>query len=404
MAIGLAVVCIAVLFLPHTNPNSFDAKSNELKQVAKQNVEFAHEADQARHRVSWDAAHTKLVAAQKHHALLATDLPKLLRELDQLATSAAGKRLAARSEGVEQYIALRSRTRLSSEELASQLRAIQTLLPVCEKALKQKQIVLPCDADFQSQVADIHTLLSQAAEEVATDLRSLQSLAATAQAGTPADQTLAAVAEKHKAVRDAETLARQTAESQRQQQAADQLALDRRLASEKTQQDSKLAADQQVLDAKRKQDEAEQASRVADAKAKADEAERQVVDAEIARKKAADRQRRVAKFEAALPGQLSILSPFISKGKVHFVTGKGWEPGEPGPLSLEAIRQTGALKGDPASYYIIAGLARGPGCYNDRPQGSFPEKNFGSPLPVQEAQAFMREYGDLMVERGLLLP
>src|SRR5262245_1161228 len=172
---GIAVV--AFLFVTgfivlRPNANSPEGKILAQKEMAERNIEFAHRADSARNTVSWDNAQTRLIAAQGFHRRLLEGHSRLDKEFKRLADGTEGKRIASREPWVDQFMVLHDRERLSDDEIANKLRAIQTLLPVCQQALKEK-IVIPCDDSFLAQVDEIHDTLGLATQEVDSDLRSL---------------------------------------------------------------------------------------------------------------------------------------------------------------------------------------------------------------------------------------
>lgn len=115
---------------PH--PDSPEGKILTQKETAEKNVEFAHRADSALNTVTWDNAQQKLLDAQKAHRALLDARTKLNADVKRLGEGSEGKRIATRDTWVDQFIALRDRERLSADEVAAQLRTIQTLLPVCK--------------------------------------------------------------------------------------------------------------------------------------------------------------------------------------------------------------------------------------------------------------------------------
>lgn len=254
----------------------------------------------------------------------------------------------------------------------------------------------------------VHGRLSKAAKEADEDLKSLQVLIGSAQAAAPADQTLFVVATARKEAQQSQALAMLTQERDRQRQQLEKAARDQELAAERAKQETKAAADQKVRDAELAREKAEQELRVLEAKANSERAARDLKQAEDQRQREKLRRDRVAKFEAALPGMKAMLSPFISNGKMQYISGKGWREGDPGPLSLAALQSTGGLKDEPGSHSRLMNLCTASSSGNDRPIGSFPtwrpEAGYEIQREVQRVQAFLRDYGDLLVERGMLLP
>ena len=120
-----------------------------------------------------------------------------------------------------------------------------------------------------------------------------------------------------------------------------------------------------------------------------------------------------AEFQEELPAIRRLLSPFILPGYVQPVTSFEFRQSKAkGPLSLSALKESGAL--DPDDEGLLAllriGGSRQEGRANDRPLGSFPQ--FHSKLDITKsrvrasvtrAQTLLREFGEFMVEDGLLV-
>jgi hypothetical protein len=131
------------------------------------------------------------------------------------------------------------------------------------------------------------------------------------------------------------------------------------------------------------------------------------------------RQRDLARVEArkameqALPAMRGLLSPVISKGYKQPDSAQSMKVVvDPGPLSLSALMQFGALnedkKGMETLFYLVQ-PGNAFGNLNDRPLGQFPKytDEFVIQKPavietVRKVQRFLIEHGDAMVEAGIL--
>jgi hypothetical protein len=404
---GVAVLFITGHIAFRPSPDTPEGAILAQKEMAKRNVDFAGRADSALNTVTWDTAQGKLLAAQAFHGRVVAGQAKLAKELNHLAEGTDGKRIASQEKWLDQFIVVHRRDRLSDDELAAQLRTIKTLLPVCQQALKEK-IVLACDERFLAQVDAVHGTLAKAAREIDEDLQNLEVLVASSQAATPANQSLAAASRARTDEKQAQTLARFTIESERQRQEFEKAARERQLAAERELQEAKLAAEQKIREADLAREKAEQTLRVMEATTKSDQAKRDLKQLEDFQARERIRRERVAKFEAALPSMKPLLMPFISTGKMHYIPGKGWREGDPGPLSLTALQATRGLEDQPGSPSILNNFLLGNQSGNDRPIGSYPtwrpEAGPQIEREVRRVQAFLREYGDLLVERGMLQP
>ena len=125
-----------------------------------------------------------------------------------------------------------------------------------------------------------------------------------------------------------------------------------------------------------------------------------------------ERQVTRAEFQAELPAIRQLLSPFISPGYVQPVTSTDFRQStSKSPVSLSVLKKSGALDADDKGLLALLriGGSRQEGRANDRPLGSFPQ--FHSELDLSKsrirasltrAQTLLRDYGEFMIEDGLL--
>lgn len=97
-------------------------------------------------------------------------------------------------------------------------------------------------------------------------------------------------------------------------------------------------------------------------------------------------------FERELPAMRGLLSAFMSDG-IKYRTDN-----TKGPASLSFITSQQALEPTPNGSYLMAFLANS----SDRPAGGL--NNPASPEALRRAQDYLKKYGALMVEKGLLAP
>jgi len=380
-------------------PNSPEAKTAALKDMATKNVEFSHLAESAANKVSWQSAQAKLLSSQSLQQKLLKANTKVNADLRQLAENADGKRIASNADWVDQIIAVQDRKRLSDDEVELKANATASLLAVCKAAL-EAELVLPCEGGFLDQVNAVHDELEKAVELCEADEAHIATLIRVSQSATPSNETLAKAIAVRKQAQSADAIAKLSEERKRQQE-----------EFEKTSREQQLATERAIAKADLDRDKAEKAALIAEAESRAKAARLELARAEAEREKERLKRERVAKFEAALPGMKSLLSQFIATGRMHYVPGKGWREGDPGPLSFDAIKSTGGLNDDPVSLNTFISFCLNHPRENDRPLGSFPETTFRSEgsvaqirREIQRAQTFLREYGDLLVERRMLQP
>jgi hypothetical protein len=109
------------------------------------------------------------------------------------------------------------------------------------------------------------------------------------------------------------------------------------------------------------------------------------------------RARLEADFKRDLPDIKSHLAAFITSG--HQLR----RDYSNGPVSLAYLKSEGALNEDREGMEKLLRLA---GRGNDRPRGALPKHDLGwantPKQPVEKAQALLKKYGDLLVEKGML--
>jgi hypothetical protein len=363
-------------------------KKLALQKKASKNADFGQEADSALHRVSWKESQHMLRIAADCCQELKDSVPKLNAQLTQLGTDEQGRRIASRTEWIDLFTEIRDRPRMAETKIAIQHESVNLLIEECEQALDDSDIVIPCTQAFTEKSATLHDQLSQAQKEVLEDQRQLATLLSVSAVASPTSDTLSEAS-----VKRAKYLEQEELKAKAKAQTA------QREAAERKRQQAALEAERKIQAAKAEQERIDQEARIA-----AEEAEKKKKEqeAKLAAQRAAAEQahrEKVAAFEREFPAMKSLLMPFISHGNLQLRSGS-WMGGEEGPVSLEAIHQSGALNTRGTSHMLMY-FGNG---VNGRPMGSFPRGHAYDNGQVYKVQTFLLKYGDIMVERELLLP
>ena len=320
-----------------------------------------------------------------------TRIPGLLK-------SEEGKKIAANPARAEQFAGVIEKDRVSKKRVKELRVRLDTLTAPIEQAiLDVNTTYYPSDtiaADIKEIGKEAKTKLADF-REIRVVIDTLQSDSASTPPGEKTLEKALADMEAERARRRAELVAKakqdeQDSESKRLAVAAAKAEQDlgnARLELLKAKTDAaKFGIDAQVDDTKRKIDEAK-----------------------AAEQKRIEKARREAKFDAEYPKLKGYLLPISSPGFKQF----GGDGGPrlvmgttKGPMSLAAL--TGALRKSTES---TGNFARAISNWSDRPQGSFPHYSTGGAGQTPEnfeiwyrIQDFIAEFGDIMVERGLLAP
>ena len=357
----------------------------------------------AEHQVRIQSARKQLAQIKQLQANWNTQQERLLR-------GDPGKRIAADPTQLSLVADLLEESRADDTSLTTWELQLKELATPVEQALADARSGLELSVEHQQMLNNlgeqIQTALQQA-ERSALVLRGIEN--ATAHL-TPVSRTLADVLRDRKAERERAT-AERLAEAK---EAA-------RVAAEKEQADKVAQLERELAEAKGRVKEVElkaEAARVANMAQLEQERQAEVARLESAAKQAeiteareaADhlaaqkaRERLNREFERDMPQVLSYLRAFTSDGFKH-------RPDETkGPSSWSYLQSQGVLKeGLPGlQRFLFLGAAD-----NDRPRGALPYYIGGNLQgvqglniePVEKAQALLRKYGELMVERRMLAP
>lgn len=368
------------------------AKIPEMQETANTNAAFSQAEERRVVQGNWETLQVRVLSAKKQLDSLAQVLGELAQRRQELEQSEEGRRLAANEELVNQFAALTTAARPDPDQLRLWQNELDRLVNSCTEAIQNETLLLDPAEKTQESATVVAKAVSDALTTVRNDLAAVNAIARGATGNQPAPMTLAeAVAtrdQRYQAQRAAE-FAKKQAKIQ-QETDAQNLALD-------------LKEEQRRLDDELAQKQIENERKAMEAQAKT--AREQAVLRDAKEKIAAERayQEKLKKFDKALPEIKSLLSPMISQGSMQ-IGGAGWTPGEKGPVSLAALQKNRILDlGDNGVYYV-SGLFCGPSCRNDRPRGGFPESFTSNETKIRRAQELLVEFGDVMVEKGLLRP
>jgi len=130
---------------------------------------------------------------------------------------------------------------------------------------------------------------------------------------------------------------------------------------------------------------------------------------ELAKRAEAKRKLEI-EFQRDLPDIKSLLKPFITPGLTQHLHKFAYRPDRnpnPRPVSFGSLVALGYLHD---STERLTAFWRSTSHENDRPFGSFPRAPYGKTVishelsTVRRAQSYLKKYGELMVEKGLLSP
>ncbi|MHC4880930.1 MAG: hypothetical protein ACYTGL_31145 [Planctomycetota bacterium] len=329
-----------------------------------------------------------------------------------LTTDDSGKRLALSANRLSLIDDLLTQDRLTESGISDIRQQLQELrIPIDAAAKRENAVVTIPDSNVsalegllqaamnaQQTLADdsgrLDSLLRQSAEEVVpTDAPTLAN-ALTQYRERRFDALNDEIRKRLNSARAAavEKIATATEEAERAREAAE------------------IARIRLVAEAQREADEIRgriEAQRIRD---DADGEQRAEQERQQATQKLTEKRQRLRDYQAALPEMKRLLAAFLSGGHRQ-LNGTRWQFSDRAtPLSYAGIQATGALENAESGYEAFLWLAGGSD--NDRPNGPFPNyiggnitMNFPALVaPIRRAQVLIEQYGDLLVEDGLLSP
>ncbi len=320
--------------------------------------------------------------------------------------------LGSSEELVQAFVNLKLNPLLADEELKSWEATLQklkdALVPVRDGTAGELADVPP---GFETKIADIEASVRAEGDR----LSSMQSMLAraiqanpnpTPQNAPPLRQAVAQREEELKRQRQAaiEAAAQQVRNELTEVLAAERAKTERLLAEQR--KELELRYREAELN-KQKVEEEIKIQTLADATEDAKRAETQRL---AERGAALEREAKERAFRAALPEIKRYLIPFITDGNTQPLTtySKYGTSASTGPVSLSRLKAHGIF--DDTTKALVKLHELGASVSNDRPQGAFPPYIGGSMVKPEQVpffkkvQSLLREHGDMMVEKGLLLP
>lgn len=369
--------------------------NRQLEQSARENSALATASENRLSRQKWEDLKRRLDRATNSIAELQSLTAKWNSRLAALRTSEQGKKLAGNATLLEQFAPLAAKPRIAVEELESWSQQLRDIDEVVTQGLDTRSLKIEPKAAFGERVQEILTnadsaLRSQKSDDAGLGLL-LDSLSESDRAS---EKTLAQALGELDQDRIRAYLNVQAAELKKIRDAAE--AADRQNLLETEQK--KLASENARKQSEREVD-------VQRAKNDADVASEEVKDFLRAIDAARKKREHVRRFEADLPEMRRLLAPLITPGKTE-LTKDGWRPiQEARPVSLSALAALGLMTETPKHivHMKMQGTI-GPESKNGRPMGSFPVVPDLKSDATARMQYFLKEYGDILIERKLLLP
>lgn len=369
--------------------------NRQLEQSARENSALATASENRLSRQKWEDLKRRLDRANNSIAELQTMTAKWNSRLAALRTSEQGKKLAANSTLLDQFAPLAAKPRVTVDELESWSQQLRDIDEVVTQGLDTRSLKIEPKAVFGERVQEILTNADSAVRSQKSDDAGLGLLLdSLSESDRPGDRTLEKALVELDQGRIRNYLTVQAAELKKVRDAAE--AADRQ---------NLLETEQKKLGSENARKRSEREVDVQRAKNDADVASEEVKDFLRAVDAARKKRELIRRFEADFPKMRRLLAPLITPGKTE-LTKDGWRPiHDARPVSLSALTARGILKPAPPHHTFTNMLQVFGPPQNDRDFGSFPTRLLSleddSGVRVQK---FLTEYGDVLVERKLLLP
>lgn len=323
---------------------------------------------------------------------LAAGLEEWKTELDAVMTDDRGRQLATVPENAEFYVGIQSRVWPTLEQLQEWEHAFDSLISRLKTAKSASDSSEHISDSYEQEIDDIgrdvrHNLNELARLRKSHELR----LKSVSDVRLPLDSPSLEVA---------------LTQWQDKQQSERNAIVKKAIEEVKEEERNKL-----IAATKESQRPIEQLERERVQLEQADKAQKQRDDnaktEEKARLEAEERLRR-RQMQSQMADIRRYLVPFISQGNRQVNGGQQWVYTDKAVgMSLSALKAVKALQNDRDGYEMFLFVAGGP--YNDRPNGVFRETIGGAAMEtdipdIRKAQVLLEEFGDLLVEDGLLSP
>lgn len=310
-----------------------------------------------------------------------------------------GKALAAQPHLVRRYRALLDLERPGREEAESVRDSAETLLEPVQAALDDPADGLTPDAELTGQLQELLRKAREGRDAYRKPRIQVEALVSNAlSSGETGSRSLAEVAREQaeEEALAATTLIEAEADKAREEKArAIAAAAKLQIEAEQKAEVDRIAAE---TEAKRMLGE-QTAERIRQEAAIADAEMKQELEARVAEAKDEERRRH---FERAWPAMQGYMTPFTSMEYTQPGNDSYRVTTVNGPVSFSALQGSGFLNDDVATLQKFQDRTR---MYSRRPLGAFPWTAYEfhkDQATLQKIQYFLRDYGDIMVEKGYL--
>ena len=322
---------------------------------------------------------------------------------------AVGKRIVASPAHVDLVADLLGRDRPSDEQLLKWELQLEELAAPVEAVMEDSTANPDISPEHQQLLGDLGQQLAASLAEFERQQLLLDAIVRETAQVPPAGVTLETMLEERRgaaerAFAQQRLAAKEKARLKAQQEQVERLAaIEREIvdAETKRKEDALLAEKQRIeQQGQSEREKSAEEARLLQAQQEAEvAATRDQANALAAKAKRAQLER---DFERELPRIRTHLEAFLADGFVHRQDKKK------GPASLSFLESAGALKEDlnGITSLLFLGAAN-----NDRPRGALPYYIGGNLTyskinlqPVEQAQEYLRKYGEIMVDRKLLAP
>ena len=371
-------------------PNFAPLSGPILSEAERAKAEIAAAEKIALNRAALRSFRDKLARLQASAADAEDVLTELSKSFSNLATNEMGRRIATDSKQVKQFGLLRENAKrpIVLDEAASFAAEMSKFVATADF---ETAVDFRPSSESVSRLVSLSVSCDGAKSELEQFKLALDALVSSATNNDVGSLTLEAAVQK--------------VMLEEKQREADQLMM--RLT--KARDEEKEIGAQALEEAERKKvasrNRLEQAKIVEAAQRNNDVAKSIEVQNEanaVKAAKAREKQKLRNEFDLVRAEALRYLAPFVGQGLKY----RGKSEGR-GPMSLSLLTSSGALEATTAGMIELSKLAQ-----NDRPKNGFPQwlayayfddpRFTGQVAYVEKAQQFLKKFGELMVEEGLL--
>lgn len=395
----------------------FETRVAELEEIHGSMNEKLREirAEAASQQLYRDALRARVAEVRSLRAEVRADLDALEQDVrdwteqsQQLLHNDLGRRLAARPELLRQYRLLDDSPPVTEKQIERWDEQLAVRFESLGERSDDADMMLSVPKESIGALEDIHRGIRDVRSAVRAKQSELQHLMQqAARVSTPAERDLQSALE-HFEQQEVQGRLERIAEAEKRafDEYTEKLAAER-AATARERGELQLKKERELRDLELAAVEANsniEAQKLKDAIA---EVKRQEAQRQAELKAKIERKTLEAEFQAAMPEIRSYLIPLIAHSRWQ-LTGQQWKYVDTaGPVSLSAIRARGALQNTESGYEAVYWICGGP--QNERPNGPFDRYIGGAIHPrriplARKVQTLLNEFGELMVEKGMLAP